>query len=361
MAALAIVIPTYKRTHLLSLLLQDLLKQTLQPDYLIIVDGEPENGEVLQMLSKDLPRDTPIIYVPSNHSNLPYQRFIGWRIATQFQVGVLIYLDDDQRISQPDVLEWLVKPLDVEGNIVGVGCFSRVPGNESDTTSELKAEKHWLVNLFGSSVLSGLKPGQLTPTGHRVGLVDCGEDYVNTEWLQGRIMAYKMDAITSEVFSEHLFAAYERRVGRAEDTFLSRRIGARGKMLFTFRASVEHPNADVPKAYPIEAFNYAYAVSYSRRFLNDNYRVYDSPTLLDRWALAKSYAGVVLLSWIRVLTEPNKHNFASFRGTTLGAFHGLIRPPTAMYLTPSIDWWADVEKALAEMVMIMPFDHDLGA
>lgn len=323
---------------------------------MIIVDGDPASGEVLQMLSSiELPRAWRIVYLPSNHGNLAYQRYLGWRVAANAGADILVYFDDDQRIYQRDVLEWLTKPLLDTNDLVGVGCYSRVSESGHDpamTHLVAKKKSHWLVKRFGSQRILKLKPSHLTPVGHRIGLVDDGHDYVETDWLQGRVMAYRMSAMSRETFSEDLFALYEARIGRAEDTFLSRRVGAQGKLLYTFRAIVDHPHADTPKAYPIEAYKYAYAATYSRRFLNDHYRVHAAPSLSDRWALIKSYAGNTLLSWMRVARNPTKANFALARGTAFGAVHGLTRPPTAKRLTPGIDWWGDAEKAIAATVTI---------
>ena len=358
MNSLCVCIPTYKRPYLLSLLLQDLAQQTIVPSVMIIIDGDPASGDVIQRLSSlDLPVPWRVIYLPSNHSNLSYQRYLGWRVAADLGADILIYFDDDQRIYQNDVLEWLTRPLVDHNDVVGVGCYIRVPDSDHDPAMNhlmAKRQTHWLVQRFGSRTALDLKPGQLTPTGHRVGLADNGQDYVETDWLQGRVMAYRMSAITAETFSDDLFGLDHVRCGLGEDTFLSRRVGARGKLLYTFRAVVDHPNADTPKAYPYEAYKYAYAATYSRRFLNDYYRVYDPPTISDRWALVKSYAGNVLLAWMRALSKPNKTNLAFARGTTLGALHGLTRPPTAKRLTPHIDWWGDAEKALSKAEQLRP-------
>lgn len=354
--SIAICIPTYKRTHLLELLLQDLSQQIPQPALLIVVDGDPVSGDVLALLySVPFPESISVIYVPSNHANLAYQRYLGWRVAADQGADILIYFDDDQRIYQHDVLEWLTRPLLDDNDIVGVGCYSRFPTHGHDPAmSHLveKKESHWLVKQFGSQRILKLKPGQLTPVGHRVALTDNGHDYVETDWLQGRIMAYRISAMSQETFSEDLFALTHIHCGLGEDTFLSRRVGAYSKLLYTFRAVVDHPNADTPKAYPYEAYRYAYAATYSRRFLNDTCRVYDPPTLIDRWALVKSYAGNILLTWLHMVKQRNKTALAFARGTTLGAIHGLMRPPTARRLTPNIDWWGDAEDALKDMKII---------
>lgn len=342
---MVITIPTYKRPHLLVLLLQDLLKQSLQPNHLIVVDGDPVSGDVLRRL-RSLQTSVPITYVPSNHGNLSYQRYLGWRIAQSLESRILIYFDDDERLLQNLVVEYLVQPLRDLVEVVGVGCLIRfsVTQDSSDAAKVRSGKRSWFATLLGSN--RNMLPGSLTPSGHRIRLLDDGGEYVETKWLNGGVMAYRMSAISDGTFSDDLFALDHVRCGLGEDTFLSRRIGARGKLLYTFRAVVDHPNADTPKSYPHDAYKYVYAATYSRRFQNDYYRVYAPPTLSDRWALIKSYAGNTLLAWMRVISRPNRLNFALARGTTLGALHGLIRPPTAKRLTPHIDWWADAEEAL---------------
>lgn len=350
-ATIAVAVSTYKRPHLLGLLVRDILNQTLVPDRIIVVDGDPSSGDVRAELAA-IQTQIPIAYVPSNHANLAYQRYLGWREAARSGADCIIYFDDDERVLQKDVLNYLVRPLRESDDVVGVGCVIQF-GHLSDGSDASRARAlstSTFLRRFGSSWQ--LQPGGLTPIGNRMPLEDSGSDYLESQWLRGGVMSFSMAAVEQGTFSEDLFALYHIRRGLGEDTFLSRRVGAKGKLLYTFRAIVEHPNADTPKAYPYEAYKYAYAAAYSRRFLNDYYRVYDPPRLSDRWALVKSYAGNTLLAWWRAMTKPSWLNFSLARGTTLGAIHGLLRPPTAKRLTPEIDWWADAEDALKQLEVI---------
>jgi hypothetical protein len=164
-------------------------------------------------------------------------------------------------------------------------------------------------------------------------------------------MAYKLAALTEECFSADLFALD--RIGvLGEDTFLSRRVGTKGDLLLAFCAQFEHPDADLPQAYPTRALKFGYTSAYSRRLLNDNYRGFDPPRFSDRVALVKSYLGTTLLNWCRALASPKKHRFAFAWGYTLGAFRGLIQKPTAKNLAPQIDWWQDAEAALRQAIVI---------
>ena len=72
-SGLALCICTYKRPQLLELLLLDVKAQTLQPDAIVIVDGDFSSGQVLEMLRNlRLPGSMSVCYMASNHreSNL---------------------------------------------------------------------------------------------------------------------------------------------------------------------------------------------------------------------------------------------------------------------------------------------------
>lgn len=348
---IAIVIPTFRREHLLEMLIHDIETQVLYPNHLIIVDGDPATGKVRERLSALRP-SFPITYVPSNHGNLSYQRYLGWCVAARLDMDILIYFDDDLRLTTSNILSYLVFPFS-DDSVSGVGCsirFARTNDGSDAARVRSEATKNPLVRILGSS--RNVKPGGLTPTGHRILPIDDGREYAEVEWLHGGVMAYRMRSIDRETFSEDLFALDHVRCGIGEDTFLSRRVGAKGKLLYTYRISVDHPNADTPKSYPHDAYNYAFAVSYSRRFLNDHYRTYAYPDVRDRCALVKSYAGTTLLAWMRTLRQPSKINFSLAYGKTRGAIRGLTCRPTATTLTPHIDWWSDARSALIDVDIV---------
>lgn len=160
-------------------------------------------------------------------------------------------------------------------------------------------------------------------------------------------MAYRVTALDQRCFSADLFALTHVQCGLGEDTFLSRQVGTKGRLLMAFNTQVEHPDDDTPKAYPYRARKLAYATAYSRRFLNDHYRDPHPPTLSDRLALLKNYVGVSFFAWLRAITSFKVYRFAYAWGYTQGAIRGLLQKPTAKNLTPQIDWWQDAEEALA--------------
>lgn len=365
----ALCIPTYKRPQLLARLLNDVFRQTVTPDLLVVVDGDPSSREVLTALrARAWPDRCKVVYLPANHANLAYQRYLGWRIARGAELPALLYLDDDLRIEQPDAVENVLAPLFWPGNqAVGVTSEILVGGNNSgrpkhpilaERSAEAAGVAPAFVRLLGSS--RSVPPGGLSLSGHRR-LPERGDsDYQKVEWLRGGVMAYRMDALTEESFSDDLFALTRVQSGLGEDTFLSRRVGAKGPLLFAFCAQFIHPGDDPPKAYPIQAFRFGYAVSYSRRLLNDNYRWPEKPRLSDRVALAKSLVGSTLLLWWRALTSLRPHLFAQALGYTCGSVAAFARPPRARRLTPHINWRVDADQALAKAEIIGPEASGLG-
>ena len=346
---LAVCIPTYRRSRLLCRLLEDLAGQTLQPQTVIVVDGEPRSGEVLRALrDAALPASWRLVYVPSNHANLAYQRYLGWRAAAG--ADWLLYLDDDLILRNSAALEKVLTPLmRGEHGVVAVTAEVTVPGSDGDRVPRPSGLAARLVERFGSG--RGIPPGDLTPSGHRQVPVFRGREYEEVAWLRGGVMAIRMDALGPECFSDALFALYHAG-GKGEDTFLGRRLSAKGRILLAFETGIEHPSSDTPKAYPSDPYGFGRALAYSRRLLNDYYRGFDPPRLSDRVALVKSYAGNLALAWLRAVTSLRRDHRRYALGYTAGVALGLLRKPTARNLAPHIDWWGDAERALAAAVTL---------
>lgn len=354
---LCICICTYKRSTLLRAEILDLLAQTAHPENLIIVDGDPQSTEVLEMLrSLPYPSGWRVTYVPSNHSNLSYQRYLGWRAASGHRL--LLYFDDDLRIPDTGAVVKVIAPFDNDDfhDVVGVTALTRAKGwdhfGDPDMIRSSEQAPQLLLRWFGES--SNLNPGDLSSTGNRLYPPDDREGYAEVKWLQGRVMAYRLDAMAQGTFSEDMFALDEIRCGLGEDTFLSTRVAVAGRLLISFNSHFDHPDDDTPKSYPYKAYKLAYARAYSRRFLNDHYRAYDKPRLEDRFNLVKSYVGNSLFNWLRAITQPKRSNLAYAWGYLRGALRGVFQSPTARRLTPGVDWWGDADAALAQRIDFEP-------
>jgi glycosyltransferase involved in cell wall biosynthesis len=361
MQGLCICIPTFKRAHLLKLLLEDLARQGCRAETLILVDGDSGSNEVTQIMERMTRQASPTVrYVASSHANLAYQRYLGWKVAQQAKAEILLYLDDDLRLEQGDAVAELVAPLAGNAGSV-VGCTARIIfpedregqyGNAlADRAAQAKAKPSLLVHWFGNC--RKVMPGSLSPSGHRCSPEPSPSGQTRVQWLRGGVMACRMDALSESCFSHDLFALAELGYGHGEDTLLSLRLAARGELAFVHSATFLHPCADAPKAYTTRARKMGFGVAYSRRLLNDNYRWPETPRISDRIALIKSYSGTALLQWVRALRTPKAHRFAYAWGYTVGAVKGIISPPRASRLTPEIDWTRDAERTVAELGKMM--------
>ncbi len=343
---------TYQREELLKTLLKDLAQQSILPGFIVIVDGAPGTGRVCHALSESTAFGLcPPHYIPSNHGNLAYQRYLGWRIARAHNAKFLLYLDDDLRIPEPYSISRLLEPLQ---NSSVVGCTGPILYPEDresnadpagqDRARFNKRKAPLLVLLFGTS--RRMAPGSLTPTGQRCPPEPPESATHDIYWLRGGVMACRMDALTEDSFSESLFSLSELGYGHGEDTLFSLRLASKGRLRYVPGARFLHPCADRPKAYATHARKMGYGVAYSRRLINDNYRWPESPTFSDRFDLLKSYTGTALLCIMRAIRNPSPHRFVYAGGYMIGAFKGVFMPPTQKRLTPLIDWQKDAEAAL---------------
>jgi len=347
---LTICICTYQRAQLLNLLLEDISRQTVLPELIVVVDGCPD-GEVIPVLQKmALQSGISFTYLPSNHPNLSYQRYLGWLAAQEISAAYLLYLDDDLRLHQQDAIEKLVGYLQADAQVVGVtsvinfgkmdDIFSSQPALADQQS--VRNQAYFFLQWFRSA--QKVKPGGLSPTGNRFLPIQNGK-CSTVQWLRGGVMLFRMSALTLNCFSADLFALDHIRCGKGEDTILSRRVMQFGKLVYAHDVVIDHPNSDIPKTYPTSAYKLAYATAYSRRFLNDHYRTTRQPYFRDRMALLGSYIGNGLINFGRAFVRPRRYRFAYATGYFVGSMRGLIQKPTAKNMAPQINWWADAGQA----------------
>lgn len=350
----AICICTYKRTELVERLITDIFDQSVLPKKLIIVDGDPASGKVASMLENtNKPDGMNVTYIPSNHGNLSYQRYLGWKILAYEHPEYLIYFDDDLRINENDVTYDILCIFDSHKEVVGVTATTQNLHLDRLAVEPVLLDRLESHNNQGKQdSRQREKAGGYLPTGNRIPPEFSNGNVANVKWLQGRVMAYRFDVIDIECFSEDLFSLTYVNCGLGEDTFLSRQISRKGDLLIIDGLNIEHPDEALPNSYPIKAYNLAYATAFSRRFLNDHYRITEQPHISDRLALIKSYLGNNFLNIIHAVRHPASHRFAYARGYFMGSLRGIIQKPTAKNLTPNIDWYKDAEEALTHAIEI---------
>jgi glycosyltransferase involved in cell wall biosynthesis len=351
----SLCICTYKRAHLLSRLLSDIALQTQRPELVIVVDGDPKSREVLTALEEKC-SEWPwrLVYIPSNHGNLSYQRYLGWRIASEEKWPNLLYLDDDLMIQQSDSIERTLRPLETQDDVAGVTANIIYGEEDKLAESSILSDRRGMGNsrlgqLFGNS--ASLPPGGLTPTAQRRA-PDMSLEYAPVQWVKGPIMAYRLAFMSRATFTEDLFALTHIKCGLGEDTFLGRRALSKGKLLYATQANYIHPHDDMPNSYPTKSYAFGFATAYSRRFMNDYYRGFSPPLSSDRRALMKTYLGGNFLNALRFLSGPRLYRLAYGWGYLRGTVCGIFRQPTSARLTPHVDWWKDAEVALGDRIEV---------
>ena len=331
---LALCIPTYRRAHLADRLLTDLTTQELRPSRVIVVDGDPASGDVARMLEGRTAADPwTLHHVPSSHANLPYQRYLGWRIANELGCEALLYLDDDLRVSDRAALAGLLQVLHRESGCVGVTARIDFPRR-----TRVAERDGLLVRQLGQA--RHLSPGGLTPAGQRAATATT-TGVAPVEWLRGGVMLYRMESLDEACFSPHLFALFERGLGGAEDTVLSRRALAHGSLREATDVAFLHPDEDASRSWPADPFRLGRATAFSRRLVNDVYRYPCQPTPADRRSLFGSLLGGTAMAWARALGSPSRRGLKYALGYSSGVARAVWTAPRAERLTPAIDWRAD--------------------
>ncbi len=361
---LFICVCTYKRTDLLARLLQDIFNQKKTPEGVIIVDGSPGDGEVKALLkTAGNAFQGSLAYLSSNHANLPYQRFLGWKAADSKKARTLFYFDDDMRLLEPSILGELIKPFDDLEGVVGVTADFSSAGPEKFTKhatlsdqrkmqTGLRHGKNDLMNEWLDR-LRKVPPGGLLPSGCRVPLrQERTEKTSEVHWLFGGVMGFSMKALSQECFREEMFALAHILSGRGEDTLLSHLVGARGKMVCVNGLRIVHSDQDNPRAYSTEPTRFGYGAAYSRRLLNDFYRGFECPKISDRVYLLTSYAGNNALNFLKWLSRPSWHRMEYALGYLKGTWDGIFNRPSAKKICPDIDWGFDAGIVLKSMTEI---------
>lgn len=344
---------TYKRPHLLTLLLEDLGSQSVHSERVVIVDGDPSSGEVKQVISSV--KNFHYIYLPSNHANISYQRYLGWRVAKDFYADVLLYLDDDMRIYQEDAVENLLYPFNEENETLVGTTSSIVYPNDSDLHKQnsdrsFRRSLHKIINSL--SWKDSIVPGSINSTGVRILPNEFTEEgHGRVKWAYGGVMAYKMRMLGQDSFLADSFALHHIGCGLGEDTLISHIASFKGEILLIKGAQFVHPNADDTKAYPKKAFRFGYATAYSRRLINDHF--HENAHKKDRKYLVRSYLSNNIINSINFSLSRNSYTFMYALGYKIGSLRGLIQQPSAKNLTPGINWWKDANDALSRVEVIL--------
>ena len=267
-----IIICTYNRPQkVLELVVQ--LKPFLNEfNSIIIVDSS-------DVFNDELNNYEQVVYLRSRHKNQPYQRWLGFDYS---KADILIFLDDDMEVANPDFLK-IIKQSFHDTAVSGIAI--NFEDKHTDTAlaaiprSILFNKKSVLKNIIGW--LSGypvLPAGNLGFCGVR------GKQPINggvTQWLSGGAFAARKKCLFQN-FNFQLFDLFQQRIGMGEDAIIGYGLSKQGVLLYKPTLLFYH-NDQRDSAYSVDHFAYAKRVIFSRLYLSLE------KTRLDKKSYAVAY------------------------------------------------------------------------
>lgn len=223
--AMSIVIPTKGRVDQIFICLNSILKQTLLPHEIIIIDSS-ENANLGLFLKRKFRVDHPKVKYIHTEATLTEARNIG----TQQSSGDVIFFLDDDIILDKDYVKEVTKVFtnDNDGKIAGVmGNITNMKRDTSGWRATLR--RLFFLDYYGNGKfkLSGL------PT-----WVHGQEKIMKTEFLSGCASAYRREVLNEFKFDEKLgvLGGY----CFLEDADFSYRVSRKYPLIYTPFAKLEH-------------------------------------------------------------------------------------------------------------------------
>lgn len=257
MFSCSIIITTYNRPDKVNELVTQLLSIAQPLEQIIVVDSSDDDNVLL--------REHPaIIYIKSTHKNQPYQRYLGFLMAS---AAYLLFFDDDMELVSFDFLKH-IETLIKKENAVGLALhfkdkhldttLAAVPKSALFKRSKwLRHFKNWFTGYadlpegtFGYCGNRGKQPSKLAPT----------------QYVSGGAFVAKRSALFQN-FNFQLFDLFEQRMGMGEDALIGYGLHKQGSVLFVPDIYCLH-NDQKDSSYSMNVHDYAQRVLFSRLYLS---------------------------------------------------------------------------------------------
>ena len=286
-----VVITTNNRAESVKILVEQILKHSLLPEKIIIVDSSIE--EDLTILKYDR-----VKYIRSSHANQPYQRYVGYLAS---QSPLLVYLDDDMEIADDHAFTKTIGRFE-KSNIVGLAINfvndneflqQKVPKSKFSSSTGFKKT---LLNLL--KTMSGqvkLEDGQYWYNGLKGSQPKSGG---STEWFSGGAFAVKREYLYKN-FNFKLFDIYEGGLGKGEDGIIGYTLSRKGRLEFEPKILFIH-NDKKDSTYTQNFFSFSRRVIYSRLYLSYEFSRLSGRSL---WKASAYYHWYVFWRIIGVMTN----------------------------------------------------------
>lgn len=304
----SLIICTYKRSKALNNLLSSVMRQTIYPNEIIIVDGSPDENTKLML--EEFTCDNLFYYqVAVEERGLTKQRNFG--ISRMNDAAEIVCFLDDDTILKAHYFEELLKTYLIHTDAVGVGGYiineEMWFKNESnyvlkpddfvyDGWRRAEAKRFIWRKKFGldSNVSPGFSPSY--SHGRSVGFLPPSGMIYPAEQLMGGVSSFKKD-----VLEKHKFSNYFEGYGLYEDADFCLRVAKTGNLYINTAAQLEHHHDSAGRP---NMFNYGKMVVrngwYVWRIKNPN------PTLADRIKWNSISILLIIIRFTNIFTSNKK-------------------------------------------------------
>lgn len=252
-----VVICTYNRPQQCAFLISQLLSLDTKPNCIWVIDAS-------ESVEDSFKNRAGITWVPSNHKNQPYQRFVGWSLS---MADILLYLDDDMEVADAGCIETIRQHFETQPQVLALalhfknkqegGSLSDIPQSQFNQQSKIKKLWNWV------SGYPSLPPGAFGYCGHR------GKQPVEggvTQWISGGAFAVKRNSMYQN-FNFQLFDLFEEKLGMGEDGSLGYSLSKQGDVYYEPKQLFWH-HEQHESHYATNQQAYAKRVLFSRLFLS---------------------------------------------------------------------------------------------
>lgn len=304
MLKFSLIIPTYNRPQQLADCIDSILKQTILPDEVVIVDDGELSDRHYEKVCQE--KGVHTIYVKKDKPGLTASRNMGISLAS----GDIVFFLDDDVILFPDYIEQILAAYD--DNTSGVGGLI-----ENTPPVTFKSRLRWFFEKM--FFLSGNEAGKVLPSGFCTEYSVAGHlihDIEQVDFLMGGVMSFRR-----EVFNEFAFNDKYNQYGAGEDKD------------FSYRVSLKHVIKINPKArlYHMEvAHMKPDCLKLTRMFLIGHYLFFRDYLKKGWWSwFYFHYAlfGYTLMKLVYLFVRPKQTTFSQVKGA-LQAYKAIMMGDT---------------------------------
>ncbi|MEO6233217.1 MAG: glycosyltransferase [Ferruginibacter sp.] len=252
-----IVICTYNRPEKVLELVNQLNDYANNFDDIILVDSSDLAHPVLSSHEH-------VVYLRSPYKNQPFQRYFGY---SHSKADVLIFLDDDMEVANPDFLKIIASTF--KDDLIA-GLAIKFSDKHADTSLAAIPKSVLFKGMTGLKKIVGWISGYPELPNGKFGLCGLrGKQPLNggkTEWLSGGAFAARKAALFQN-FNFQLFDLFEEKMGMGEDAIIGYGLNKQGVLLYNAELMFYH-NDQRDSAYSVDHFAYARRVIFSRLYLS---------------------------------------------------------------------------------------------